>query len=117
MLKEEAGGDPQKRANLIKDITQSIAQIPDQITRQVYIKDTADKLQINEQLLTREVIRLRQTKASEAHKQQEEKERLETFVRMDEQAAENRNSDETEANSTPHALPADLTRTTAICCK
>ena len=103
LLKEEAGGDPQKRANLIKDITQSIAQIPDLITRQVYIKDTADKLQINEQLLTREVIRLRQTKASEAHKQQEEKERLETFVRMDEQAAENRNSDETEANSTPHA--------------
>ena len=103
LLKEETGGDPQKRANLIKDITQSIAQIPDLITRQVYIKDTADKLQINEELLTREVIRLRQAKASEARKQQEEKERLETFVRMDEQAAENRNTDETEANSTPHA--------------
>ena len=103
LLKEETGGDPQKRANLIKDITQSIAQIPDLITRQVYIKDTADKLQINEQLLTREVIRLRQAKASEARKQQEEKELLETFVRMDEQAAENRNTDETEANSTTHA--------------
>ena len=103
LLKEETGGDPQKRANLIKDITQSIAQIPDLITRQVYIKDTADKLQINEQLLTREVIRLRQAKASETRKQQEEKERLETFVRMDEQAAENRNTDETEANSTTHA--------------
>ena len=103
LLKEETGGDPQKRANLIKDITQSIAQIPDLITRQVYIKDTADKLQINEELLTREVIRLRQAKASEARKQQEEKERLETFARMDEQAAENRNTDETEANSTTHA--------------
>ena len=100
LLKEEAGGDPQKRANLIKDVTQSIAQIPDMITRQVYIKDTADKLQINEQLLTREVTRLRQAKASEARKQQEEQERLAAFARMNEQAEERRNTDETADNRT-----------------
>lgn len=110
LLKEEAGGDPQKRASLIKDITQSIAQIPDMITRQVYIKDTADKLQINEQLLTREVIRLRQTKASEARKQQEEKERLETFVRMDEQAIERTNPDETEDNRKSQGVVRPISR-------
>ena len=80
LLREEAGGDPQKRANLIKDITQSIAQIPDMITRQVYIKDSADKLMINEQLLTREVIRLRRDKANEAKKQREEQERMAAFA-------------------------------------
>lgn len=110
LLKEEAGGDPQKRASLIKDITQSIAQIPDMITRQVYIKDTADKLQINEQLLTREVIRLRQAKASEARKQQEEKERLETFVRMDEQAIERKQPDETEDNRKSQGVVRPISR-------
>ena len=110
LLKEEAGGDPQKRASLIKGITQSIAQIPDMITRQVYIKDTADKLQINEQLLTREVLRLRQAKASEARKQQEEKERLETFVRMDEQAIEGTKPDETEDNRKSQGLVRPISR-------
>ena len=87
LLREEAGGDPQKRANLIKDITQSIAQIPDMITRQVYIKDSADKLMINEQLLTREVIRLRRNKATEAEKQREEQERMAAFAEDAEQAS------------------------------
>lgn len=87
LLKEEAGGDPQKRAALIKDITQSIAQIPDMITRQVYIRDTADKLMINEQLLTREVIRLRRNKANEAKKQREEQERMAAFAEDAEQTA------------------------------
>ena len=87
LLREEAGGDPQKRANLIKDITQSIAQIPDMITRQVYIKDSADKLMINEQLLTREVMRLRRDKATEAEKQREEQERMAAFAEDAEQAS------------------------------
>lgn len=80
LLREEAGGDPQKRANLIKDITQSIAQIPDMITRQVYIKDSADKLMINEQLLTREVIRIRRTKAEEEKKKREQQEVMASFA-------------------------------------
>lgn len=80
LLREEAGGDPQKRANLIKDITQSVAQIPDAITRQVYIRDSAEKLQINEQLLTREVARLRREKIAELTKAQQEKERMAAFA-------------------------------------
>ncbi|MBR1878402.1 MAG: DNA primase [Paludibacteraceae bacterium] len=68
LLSKDAGDDPQKRASLIKDITSSIAVIPDQITRQVYIKDTSDRLHMGEQLLTREVIKLRKEKAVEAEK-------------------------------------------------
>ncbi|MBQ7631280.1 MAG: DNA primase [Paludibacteraceae bacterium] len=59
LLSESAGDDPQKRAALIRDITASIAIIPDMITRQVYIKDSAERLHISEQVLTREVISLR----------------------------------------------------------
>lgn len=59
LLSRDAAGDPQKFSELIRDLVQSIARIPDSITRQVYIKDTADQLHIQEQLLTREVSRLR----------------------------------------------------------
>lgn len=83
LLKEEASGDPQKRAGLIKDVTQTIARIPDMITRQVYIKDTAEKLEINEQLLAREVVRLRRAKMEEDRKQREEKERMAVFSTED----------------------------------
>ncbi len=71
LLSKEAGRDPQKRADLIKDVVESIAHIPDAITRQVYIKDTADQLHIQEQLLVREVSRLRRGKAEENAKQRE----------------------------------------------
>ena len=71
LLSQQAGDDPHKRATLVKDITASIAIIPDMITRQVYIKDSAERLHLSEQLLTREVIALRKKKMEEAKKQQE----------------------------------------------
>jgi len=71
LLSKDAGDDPQKRAALIKDITASIALIPDIITRQVYIKDCADRLHMSEQVLTNEVIKLRRKKMEERRKQEE----------------------------------------------
>ncbi len=72
LLSKDAGDDPQKRAALIKDITASIAIIPDIITRQVYIKDCADRLHMGEQVLTNEVIKLRRKKMEEHRKQEEQ---------------------------------------------
>ena len=72
LLSKDAGDDPQKRAALIKDITASIAIIPDMITRQVYIKDCADRLHMGEQVLTNEVIKLRRKKMEEHRKQEEQ---------------------------------------------
>ncbi len=59
LLRTAMGDDPQKRAGLIKDITLSIAQIPDRITRQVYISDAAERMQIGEKLLLGEVLKQR----------------------------------------------------------
>ena len=59
LLRTAMGDDPQKRAALIKDITLSIAQIPDRITRQVYISDAAERMQIGEKLLLGEVLKQR----------------------------------------------------------
>ena len=68
LLSKEAGDDPFKRAELIKDITASIAIIPDMITRQVYIKDTAERLHMSEKVLTVEVMKLRKEKVVETTK-------------------------------------------------
>ena len=62
LLSKDAGDDPFKRAELIKDITATIAIIPDIITRQVYIKDCAERLNISEKVLTVEVMKLRKEK-------------------------------------------------------
>ncbi len=71
LLSKDAGDDPQKRAALIKDITSSIAIIPDLITRQVYIKDSAERLHMSEKVLTVEVMNLRRKKAEERAKAKE----------------------------------------------
>ena len=66
LLSKEAGDDPFKRAELIKDITATIAIIPDLITRQVYIKDSAERLHMSEKVLTLEVMKLRKEKVGQS---------------------------------------------------
>lgn len=70
LLSKAAGEDPFKRAELIKDITASIAIIPDMITRQVYIKDCAERLHMSEKVLTNEVVKLRRQKVEEHRKEE-----------------------------------------------
>ena len=72
LLSKDAGDDPMKRATLIKDITSSIAVIPDMITRQVYIKDCAERLHMGEKVLTTEVVNLRKKKMEESNKAKEQ---------------------------------------------
>ena len=78
LLSKDAGDDPFKRATLIKDITSSIAIIPDLITRQVYIKDCAERLHMSEKVLTTEVMNLRRKKAEEYAKAKEHAETTQT---------------------------------------
>lgn len=59
LLQEEAGQDPLKRSELIRSVMQSIAVIPDAITRQVYTKDCAELLHTREDVLTAEVAKRR----------------------------------------------------------
>ncbi len=59
LLLEDAQGDPIKKAALIGDMVQSVAQIPDSIQRAVYIKECARIMEIDEQILISEVARKR----------------------------------------------------------
>jgi DNA primase len=51
LLSEEAGKDPIKKAALIKGIVESIALIPDAISRSVYLQETSRQLSIEERTL------------------------------------------------------------------
>jgi DNA primase len=47
LLLEEAQNDPIKKAGLIRDIVQSIAKIPDNIQREVYVQECSHLLDIS----------------------------------------------------------------------
>ncbi len=59
LLASELRDDPFERARLITDIVTSIAVIPDAISRTVYIEECSRKMAISEELLTREVKKVR----------------------------------------------------------
>lgn len=55
VLSEEAQNDPIKRSALIKEIVQTISVIPDAITRQVYVRECSNLLEMPEQTLLNEL--------------------------------------------------------------
>jgi len=59
LLLEEAGNDPVKRAALIGDIIRTIAIVPDNITRTIYIRECSAKMEIDEQVVLNEVNKIR----------------------------------------------------------
>src|SRR5690554_5763272 len=59
LLLEETGDDPVKRAGLISNVVESIALIPNSITRSVYIQECAQMLQMQERVLIAETNRIR----------------------------------------------------------
>ena len=61
LLLQDAEGDPIRKAALIGDMVQSIAQIPDPIQRSVYVKECARIMDIDENILISEVARKRLT--------------------------------------------------------
>ncbi len=63
VLLEGSDNDPIKRAGLIKEIIHSVSLIPDQITRNVYMQSIATRFEINEQILSNELIKLRSNEA------------------------------------------------------
>ena len=83
LLIADAQGDPIRKAALISDMVQSIAQIPDAIRRSVYIKECARTMDIDEQILIGEVARKRLS--STGDRETDEFVRRQTARRRDEQ--------------------------------
>lgn len=74
LLLEDAGKDPIKRAELIGNLVQSISIIPEAIVRDVYIKECAQLLHVEDKLLVSEVAKRREMQA-EKRAEQTERER------------------------------------------
>lgn len=74
LLLEDAGKDPIKRAELIGNLVQSISIIPEAIVRDVYIKECAQLLHVEDKLLVSEVAKRREMQA-EKRSEQVERER------------------------------------------
>lgn len=68
LLLEDAGKDPIKRAELITNLVQSISVIPEAIVRDVYIKECAQLLRLEDKLLVAEVAKRREAQAEKNNK-------------------------------------------------
>ena len=69
LLLKEVGDDPVKRAELISDMVRTIALIPNNISRAVYIRECAAMMAIDEQVLINEVNKIRLGKVTAASPQ------------------------------------------------
>lgn len=76
LLLKEAGKDPIKRAELIGSLVQSISVIPEAIVRDVYIKECAQLLHVEDKLLVSEVAKRREKQAEKKAEQAERNRRL-----------------------------------------
>ena len=59
LLAKDIARDPLRKAGLIKEIVRTIALIPDRIVRTVYIEQTAQKLDVKQEILSQEVGKVR----------------------------------------------------------
>ncbi len=71
LLLEDAKNDPVKRANLIIDIVRSIAIIPDNIVRSVYVKECSSILNVDERVLYTEINKIKGRLQEEAWKNEQ----------------------------------------------
>jgi len=62
LLSQEAGNDPLKKAAMIKDIVGTIALVPENINRLLFVRQASEIVNIEEQILINEVNKIRRGK-------------------------------------------------------
>lgn len=100
LLLGQSGNDPLKKAELINDIADTIALIPDQIKRAVYVQSAAVKFGINEDALYAKILNTRQ-KMIDDERKEAERERM----REERQARANAGPQSAGANAGGQSVP------------
>lgn len=59
LLLSEGGDDPMVRVKLVHEIVESIALIPDQISRSIYAKEISNRFDIEQEIINQELFRIR----------------------------------------------------------
>ena len=116
LLLEDAGKDPIKRAELIGNLVQSSSIIPEAIVRDVYIKECAQLLHVEDKLLVSEVAKRREKQAEQQAERAERERRSANASRANAEAGINGSQTATVAppdaqqviGYTPESLPASL---------
>ncbi len=86
LLLKDAGKDPIKRAELIGNLVQSISIIPEAIVRDVYIKECAQLLHVEDKLLVSEVAKRREKQAEQRTERAERERRAANAARTNAKA-------------------------------
>jgi len=76
LLQQEAKDDPIKKAELIRDMVNSISKIPDTIKREIYIQECASIMEISEEVLFSNLAQITKTNSKELKKEQKTKAQL-----------------------------------------
>jgi len=92
LLLGSAGTDPIKRAELIGSLVQSISIIPEAIVRDVYIKECAQLLHVEDKLLVSEVAKRREKQAEQQAERAERERRAANAARENAEAGSNGNN-------------------------
>lgn len=105
LLLEDAGKDPIKRAELIGNLVQSISIISEAIVRDVYIKECAQLLHVEDKLLVSEVAKRREKQAEQQAERAERERRSANAARTNAEAGI-ANGGHTAATNTPDVQQA-----------
>lgn len=103
LLLGQVGDDPLNKAGLINDITDTLALVPDQIKRAVYVQMTSQKFGISEDVIYSRITDTRQ-KMIENERKEAERERMRAER---EEARVNANVAEANAGAPSEPLPVD----------
>lgn len=99
LLMKEAQNDPIKLSRLVNNIVQSISVIPDEIMRTIYIRETAQLMQLKEQLISDAVAKQIRINLEEWRKEREREERKEQLQQPNQEAGQNTALDTTQNNA------------------
>lgn len=71
VLLEDVQNDPIRKAEVLKEMVRTIALVPDMIERQEYVKQTAFRLNVSENILTQELAKTLASNAQKAWKEEQ----------------------------------------------
>lgn len=99
ILVKQAGNDPIKRAEMIKDIVYTISLVPDLLERSTYLQQCSNLLQVDEVVLSNALKKqLRQNSFDKAKKGQSQEENIETYLPTDQPVLPKQQIDSVVAN-------------------
>lgn len=88
LLAKESENDPIKKANTIRDIVNSIAKIPDQIKKEIYIQECARIMDISESVLFSTLSQISKKEFQDANKKVKQEHKAFDVVKPQEEAKE-----------------------------